>query len=264
MMPRILSTVALLLGAAIVCLAGAPARTEPPKAAKETSAALVILAPGSEPAEMPATADTTVVVLPGNEVHDSVRRLPRNRSLTAPRPSTPAAPEAEPRLSIPEPPPMRASITALLRKGGWTMPANGKLDTTERLLPEDFRKDAALFLQRRLGVWREDDARRTFGTPVRDRIAFDADRKADGRILAFSDPSNRYREFELDFDRTTGYMRSIFIYPYKMKWDDCRKVWGTNVTTTEAANGRRFHSYENRRLDVLVDGGGNVISLGLY
>ena len=39
---------------------------------------------------------------------------------------------------------------------------------------------------------------------------------------------------------------------------------GGKVTSTEGNQGRIFHSYVNRRLDVLVDPRGNVISLGLY
>jgi hypothetical protein len=131
-------------------------------------------------------------------------------------------------------------------------------------MPDDFERDGALYLQRRLGVWLEDDAVRLFGAPARQRQALDPEKKPDGRILAFADPTRRYREFELDFDARTGYLRTVFVYPWKMKWDECRKMWGTNVISTQAANGRWFHSYENRRLDVLVDVSGIVVSLGLY
>jgi len=56
----------------------------------------------------------------------------------------------------------------------------------------------------------------------------------------------------------------VFAYPNQMTWDDCRKLWGGNVNTTRTKNGRTFYSYLNRKLDVLVDHGGKVISLGLY
>jgi len=49
-----------------------------------------------------------------------------------------------------------------------------------------------------------------------------------------------------------------------MTWQECRKLWGANVHSAEANKGRIFHSYLNRRLDVLVDPSGKVISLGLY
>ncbi len=124
--------------------------------------------------------------------------------------------------------------------------------------------DSALYLQRRMGQWKTQDAARALGEPLRSRDALDSEKKPDGRILAFADPSGRYREFELDFEGETGLLRTVFVYPWKMRWDECRRIWGGNVATAEASNGRRFHSYENRRLDVLVDRAGNVISLGLY
>jgi hypothetical protein len=49
-----------------------------------------------------------------------------------------------------------------------------------------------------------------------------------------------------------------------MTWQDCRRQWGGEVSATEAAKGRKFYSYVDRRLDVLVDSAGKVISLGLY
>ena len=59
-------------------------------------------------------------------------------------------------------------------------------------------------------------------------------------------------------------LRTVIVYPWKMTWMDCRKRWGAAVETTAANKGRTFYSYTNRRLDVLVDQTGNVISFGLY
>ena len=131
-------------------------------------------------------------------------------------------------------------------------------------LPEDMEVDAALFLQQRLGYWTKGDAAALMGEPVRRRVAFDSDNRPDGTIFAFADPSKRYREFELDFDRTSGKLRSVFVYPWKMKWEECRRLWGDKAVASTATNGRKFYSYEDRRLDVLVDRAGTVISLGLY
>jgi hypothetical protein len=49
-----------------------------------------------------------------------------------------------------------------------------------------------------------------------------------------------------------------------MTWQACRRLWGAHVTARKANKGRTFYSYLNRRLDVLVDHTGKVISLGLY
>jgi len=40
--------------------------------------------------------------------------------------------------------------------------------------------------------------------------------------------------------------------------------WHGDVSAADAPQGRKFYSYANRRLDVLVDAQGKVISLGLY
>ena len=131
------------------------------------------------------------------------------------------------------------------------------------VFPSEFERNSALFCQKLIGLWTQPDAYNLFGEPLRERIVLD-DGKESGRIYAFSDPTGQYREFELDFAKETGLLRSVFVYPWKMTWTDCRKMWGANVQSTQANKGRIFHSYVNRRLDVLVDPSGNVISLGLY
>jgi len=56
----------------------------------------------------------------------------------------------------------------------------------------------------------------------------------------------------------------VFVYPWNMTWQECRREFGANVSATAANKGRIFYSYVNRKLDVLVAPGGLVISLGLY
>ena len=134
----------------------------------------------------------------------------------------------------------------------------------KRDLPEAFKADSSVYLQRVIGIWRRRDAEVLLGDPVRTRIAYDENRKPNGQILAWADPTGRYRELELDFESVSGTLRTVFAYPNQMTWEDCRKIWGANVNTTHGKNGRVFYSYLNRKLDVLVDPGGKVISLGLY
>ncbi len=122
----------------------------------------------------------------------------------------------------------------------------------------------ALFLHQRVGVWTIADARLFLGEPVGGRMVFDEDRRPSSRILAFPDPTRRYRQVELDFDPEHGILRSVFVYPVNLTWETCRQRWGTNVRAAQANKGRIFYSYEDRRLDVLVGPGGKVINLGLY
>jgi hypothetical protein len=132
------------------------------------------------------------------------------------------------------------------------------------LYPPEFERDSALFCQTRVGQWKEADARALLGEPTRQRLALGEDKSEAGLIFAFADPTGRYKELELDFASQTGALRGVFAYPRKMTWQECRRLWGTNVTARKANQGRTFYSYLNRRLDVLVDPTGKVISLGLY
>jgi hypothetical protein len=130
--------------------------------------------------------------------------------------------------------------------------------------PPEFERDSALFCQTRIGRWTEADARALFGEASRQRLALGEDRSETGLILAFADPTRRYQQLELDFASETGALRGVFAYPWSMTWRQCRRLWGAHVTARKANQGRTFYSYLNRRLDVLVDRTGKVISLGLY
>jgi hypothetical protein len=130
-------------------------------------------------------------------------------------------------------------------------------------LPEELRMESAIYLQRRLNEWSQADARRTLGEPLRRRDALEKGTVI-GDIYAFRDPTSRYREFELMFDKRTHQLRSVFIYPWSMTWEECRRLWGNDVNITQVANGNLFRAYLSRRLDVLTDKGGKVINLGIY
>jgi hypothetical protein len=132
------------------------------------------------------------------------------------------------------------------------------------VLPPEFRQESAMYLQRQIGTWTLAQARDLLGEPLRKRPSFDDDKSPVGQIYAFPDPSSRYKEVELDFDTDSGLLHGVFVYPVQMTWQDCRRQWGASATATEVANGRTFYSYSSRRLDVLVERGGKVVSLGLY
>jgi hypothetical protein len=126
------------------------------------------------------------------------------------------------------------------------------------------QKEIAVFCQKEIGQWKQLDARLALGEPTRHRPAYDEKQAVNGTIYAFADPTGRYKELELDFDKDTGTLRSVFVYPLRLTWQECRRLWSGPVTAADAARGRKFYSYSNRRLDVLVDPSGKVISLGWY
>jgi len=184
--------------------------------------------------------DSVVVTLPG---------AARAKSLPAPL-STPPAPAVPEKSETPE----TAAATSP-KAPDW----KGK-----SLLPPDVQREVAIFCQGLIGQWTEEDAEQIFGKALRNRASYDENKKVNGRIFAFTDPTGRYRELELDFDLAGGTLRTVFAYPKQMTWQDCRKRWNGEVSEADAKQGRTFYSYLNRRLDVLVDARGKVISLGLY
>jgi hypothetical protein len=191
-------------------------------------------------------------VLGGSEPADSfVVTLPGAAAPAAPvAPPAPAGPRASAR---PGPEPSLEPVgRPLLRRA------------PRPILPAEFERDSGFFCQKLIGAWTNQDAYNLFGNPLRVRDALDDDRNPDGRIFAYADPTGRYREIELDFARDTGFLRTVFLYPWKLTWTECRRSWGVKVQSTEANKGRVFYSYVDRHLDVLVDASGNVISLGLY
>jgi hypothetical protein len=124
--------------------------------------------------------------------------------------------------------------------------------------------EVAAYCQKQIGHWKESDARKVLGKPLRHRPAYDEKKVVNGTIYAFTDPTNKYKELELDFDLQSGSLRTVFVYPPRLSWQECRRLWNGPVAAADAAQGRKFYSYTNRRLDVLVDPAGQVISLGWY
>jgi hypothetical protein len=125
-------------------------------------------------------------------------------------------------------------------------------------------REVAAYCQKQIGHWKPSDARVLLGEPKRHRPAYDERKAVNGTIYAFADPTNKYKELELDFDLQSGSLRTVFVYPPRLTWQECRRLWNGPVAAADAAQGRKFYSYTNRRLDVLVDSAGKVISLGWY
>lgn len=130
--------------------------------------------------------------------------------------------------------------------------------------PQEAPEELTSVWRKRIGQWTEADARKALGAPLRSRSALDERKRANGTIHAFADPTSRYRQLELDFDSKTGTLRTVFAYPRQLTWQQARRIWRGEVSAADAPAGRKFYSYSNRRMDVLVDPAGKVISLGLY
>ena len=205
-------------------VAADPAATNP-----EGARASANLAPVLRPSEPP---DSVLVTLPG------------------PPPVTPA-------LKPITPVPPVALLAPLPRK----LVEDADLRQPARL---EIGREAADYCRKQIGHWKERDARNLLGEPNRHRPAYDENQTVNGTIYAFTDPANQYKELELDFDLHSGALRTVFAYPPRLTCDECRRLWNGPVAAADAAQGRKFYSYTNRRLDVLVDPAGKVISLGWY
>ena len=180
--------------------------------------------------------------------------------------AAPSAPLSDPPIAQPvRPAPLPANLVETALHPAPPKPISAPLaGTPQTKVPADFERDAAGFCQKQIGRWKQSDARSLLGKPLRERPALDEKKSVNGRIYAFSDPSGNNKELELDFDIATGSLRTVFVYPTQMTWQECLARWTGKVTSTDAQQGRTFYSYLNRRLDVLVDQTGKVISLGLY
>jgi hypothetical protein len=202
-----------------------------------------IAAPEAEPPKVTETAVPRIP--PASDDHPPVLRRPA--PIAAPEAGPPKVAEAV----LPRIPPASDDHPPVLRRAA-------------RVYPAGFDSDSALFCQAMIGLWTEADAQALLGEPSRQRLAIGEDPSETGLIFAFADPTGHYQELELDFANTTGVLRGVFAYPRKMTWQECRRLWGAHVAARKANQGRTFYSYLNRRLDVLVDPAGKVISLGLY
>jgi len=241
------------------------AKTTPPKpepAKPDAKAAFVKPAP--VPAKVTETAKTAP---PKPEPAKPDSKAPAAKPAPAP---AKAAETAKPALvkPVPKPEPVKADAKAVSPKPA-PEPAKApepapKATKPNGAYPPEFEKESSAFLHQRIGQWTAADARTLLGAPLRQRAAVNEDNSVNGRIYAFNDPTGRYKELELDFDKDKGLLRTVFVYPYHLTWQECRRLFGGEVSATKANKGRIFYSYQNRRLDVLVDDTGSVISLGLY
>jgi hypothetical protein len=208
------------------------------------------LPPVLRPLEAP---DSRRLVLPGS-----------SKAAQAPRPVVkPSFPTIAPVATMAVLP-TRIVEDPILRQPLPRIPSPAPAESLQPTMPPDLEREVALYCQKQIGRWKESDARAILGQPKRQRPAYDEKHAVNGTIYTFSDPTGRYKDMELDFDRATGALRTVFVYPPHLTWQDCRKLWAGPFTAADAQQGRMFYSYTNRRLDVLVDAAGKVVSLGWY
>jgi hypothetical protein len=129
---------------------------------------------------------------------------------------------------------------------------------TQKLMSE---KGSFMFLEKKLHVWTVEDSSKYLGSPLRKRTSTG---QKPAEIYAYPDPTSQFREFELAFEIGTPQLNGVFAYPWNLTWDECKATWGSDVRTIKYDDGTRFYAYKKRRLNVLVNKNGSVISIGVY
>jgi hypothetical protein len=212
-------------------------------------------------AENPDGALKAPPVLRRLEPDDSVvLRLP------GPTAARPVIKNIVPIAPVPRPSPLPSQLVVSALPPLPDVPSVPKQDSSvsKPALPPEAQDDLAFYCQKHIGKWKRADVRALLGPALRNRPAYDESKAINGRIYAFRDPTGRYRELELDFDSKTGALRTVFVYPPRLTWKEVHHRWNGEVSVADAQQGRTFYSYVHRRMDVLVDSQGKVISLGLY
>jgi hypothetical protein len=131
-------------------------------------------------------------------------------------------------------------------------------------MPDEMKTNLAAYLQKMLGRWTSQEAQVPLGEPTRHRFGYDQQKNITTDIFAYLDPTRGFRELELAFDVQTKRLVNVYIYPWMMTWDDCKKLWGENVNVVRRADGTKFYVYKDRRINVYSSKDNHVINLGLY
>ena len=118
----------------------------------------------------------------------------------------PAAPAPKPVISAPPaaklaPPPAKHVEDAVLRPPAPPVVPVAPVKPSPLV---EIGREVAAYCQKQIGHWKEGDARKLLGEPRRHRPAYDEKQVVNGTIYAFADPTNKYKELELDFDQTVG------------------------------------------------------------
>jgi hypothetical protein len=102
------------------------------------------------------------------------------------------------------------------------------------------------------------------GEPRGRRDGYDDSHNLISEIEAFGDPTLTMRAVELGFDRRSRRLTIVYLYPNRLTWDDCKKLWGDDITAKPNTDGTKVYVYNNRRLNVYLDKDDKVINLGIY
>jgi len=108
-----------------------------------------------------------------------------------------------------------------------------------------------------LNVWTLQDARKVLGDPI-PAIRVIYERDSGGNVIRetnnFADPTGRFARLALGLDPKTKRLAMVWVYPVKMMWDDCKRLWGKNVQELKSTVAdRKVYRYKDHRLTAYLD-----------
>jgi TonB family protein len=144
-----------------------------------------------------------------------------------------------------------------------TAPSPQTLDE-HQAIPGELAEQSAAYMQRRLHVWQVGDAQAELGRPTNHRIASDQNDRAYGEVFSYTDPTKRYRQFDLTFDFESKKLREVRVFPWHVTLDQCKQIWGDRFEEQRRPDGIRLYVYRYQRVSVLARDTGEVLSFDLW
>jgi hypothetical protein len=123
------------------------------------------------------------------------------------------------------------------------------------------RNERILLVERSLGMWTIEDARREFGPPATQEAIGDRAQNTDGDKYGFRDPSGGFVLVSLFFYRASGKLVTANLAPAGMNRQQLVSLFGDNFVEEQGQNGDRLYKYRDRPLTATVDSLGNVAML---
>lgn len=122
------------------------------------------------------------------------------------------------------------------------------------------RDERILLLERNLGIWTFDDARREFGPAATQKPVGDRSNNSDADLYGFRDAAGGFPLLSLSFYRASGKLVTATLTPAGMNREQLIGLLGADYAEAQDSNGNRVYRYRDRPINATVDSLGNVVS----
>jgi hypothetical protein len=111
-----------------------------------------------------------------------------------------------------------------------------------------------------INAWTAEDAALTLGRATRHRFGV-FDDEIIGDIYAYRDPTNQFREIELNFDKVSKLLIGVYLYPKDVNWLEYKRSIEGKPNKEKKPDGSRLYTYTDSHVAVLVAPDGTVQKL---